>query len=227
MISVACLSGGMDSAVLTALAAVECAPDLPAALHVNYGQRTEARELRAFHHICDRFGITRRLVADLSFFRAIGGSSLTDRFLTVPVEPANDASIPSTYVPFRNGVILSVAAAWGESIAARRIYIGAVQTDRTGYPDCRRQFLESMAASIDLGTRSDTHLEVRAPLVNLSKAEIVRKGADLGVPFELTWSCYTHEDLACGKCDSCRLRLEAFTAAGVPDPIPYANRSGS
>ena len=211
----------MDSAVLTALAALECAPDLPAALHVNYGQRTEARELRAFHEICDRYRITRRLVADLSFFRAIGGSSLTDPSLHVPLAPAPDSSVPSTYVPFRNGVILSVAAAWGESISAQRIYIGAVQTDRTGYPDCRREFLESMSASINLGTKSDTHLEIRAPLVGLTKDAIVRKGAELSVPFDLTWSCYTHEDLACGKCESCRLRLEAFQAAGVPDPIPY------
>ena len=211
----------MDSAVLTALAAVECAPDLPAALHVNYGQRTESRELRAFHEICDRYGIARRLVADLSFFRQIGGSSLTDRRLKVPEGPAKDTSIPSTYVPFRNGVILSVATAWGESIGAGRIYIGAVETDRTGYPDCRREFLESMGASINLGTRGETHIGLCAPLVGLAKAEIVRKGLELGVPFELTWSCYQDELVACGKCESCRLRLEAFEAAGARDPISY------
>jgi len=224
MLSVACLSGGMDSAVLTAIAAVEGVPDLPAALHVNYGQRTEARELRAFHQICDRFGITRRLVTDLSFFRAIGGSSLTDHNLVVPEGPTKDSAIPSTYVPFRNGVILSLAAAWAESIGARRLYIGAVQTDRTGYPDCRREFLKSMETSINLGTRADTSLELRAPLVAMTKADIVRRGVELNVPFELTWSCYSHEDVACGKCESCRLRLEAFAEAGFPDPIPYRNR---
>ena len=206
------------------MAAVECAPDLPAALHVNYGQRTETRELRAFHEICDRFGITRRLVADLSFFKSVGGSSLTDRSLKVPEAPANDASIPSTYVPFRNGVILSVAAAWGESIGARRLYIGAVQTDRTGYPDCRREFLKSMETSINLGTKGGTTLELCAPLVGLTKTQIVRKGVELAVPFELTWSCYKDEDLACGTCESCRLRLEAFDAAGLPDPILYRRR---
>jgi len=224
MLSVACLSGGMDSAVLTAIAAREGAPDLPAALHVNYGQRTEARELRAFGQLCDHFNITRRLVVDLAFFRTIGASSLTDYSLAVPETPTADSAIPSTYVPFRNGVILSVAAAWGESIGAQRLYLGAVQTDRTGYPDCRGEFLSSMTNSINLGTRSDTHFELRAPLLHLTKAQIVRKGLELGVPFEFTWSSYTQEDGACGKWESCRLRLEAFEQAGVPDPIPYRAR---
>jgi len=194
---------------------------VPAALHVNYGQRTQARELKAFRDVCDHYGIDRRLTIDLSFFSQIGGSSLTDQNMPVPEVASTGPDIPSTYVPFRNGVILSVAAAWGEALGAGRIYIGAVQADRTGYPDCRREFLEAMAASINLGTRGDVDFEVRASLVGLTKPDIVRKGAQLGVPFELTWSCYSSEGVACGRCESCRLRLEAFAEAGLTDPIRY------
>ncbi len=218
MISVVCVSGGLDSAVLTAIALAECAPDIPAALHVNYGQRTEARELKAYQDLCDHFQIKDRLVADLPFFSEIASSSLTDRTVAIPDGAQRDGTIPSTYVPFRNGVILSIAAAWGETLGAERLYIGAVGTDRTGYPDCRREFLEAMTVCINRGTKTDSVCEVCAPLVELTKAEIVRKGVKLGVPFELTWSCYRDETVVCGRCESCRLRLEAFAEAGVTDP---------
>lgn len=221
MISVVCVSGGLDSAALTAIALAECAPIVPAALHVNYGQRTEARELKAYHDLCDHFRIKNRLVADLPFFSEIASSSLTDRMMSVPDGAPGDGTIPSTYVPFRNGVILSIAAAWGETLGAERLYIGAVETDRAGYPDCRREFLDAMTVCINLGTRDDSVFEVCAPLVELTKAEIVRKGVELGVPFELTWSCYRNETAACGRCESCRLRLEAFAEADVTDPIHY------
>ena len=224
MVSVVCVSGGLDSTVLTAIAVGECAPDVPAALHVNYGQRTEARELKAFRDVCDHYRITRRLVADLSFFSDIGGSSLTDPGRDISEEGADAVGIPSTYVPFRNGCILSVAASWAEALGARRIYIGAVESDRAGYPDCRREFLESMTRSINLGTRPDADFEVMAPFVGLTKSEIVRRGSQLSVPFGLTWSCYSSESEACGRCESCRLRLEAFTQAGIADPIRYGSR---
>lgn len=223
--AVVSISGGMDSCVLTAMAARDArdrgGAEALAALHVNYGQRTEKRELAAYAAVCDFYRIDRRLVVDLPFFRQIGASSLTDPSIPVPDGAAAGQGIPTTYVPFRNGVILSVAAAWAEALGAQWIYLGAVQTDRPGYPDCRREFLESMSASINLGTRPETHLSLRIPLVGLDKSDIVRTGMQLGAPFHLTWSCYRRESLACGRCASCRLRLKAFADAGERDPVSY------
>ncbi|MCB1181821.1 7-cyano-7-deazaguanine synthase QueC [bacterium] len=216
---IALVSGGLDSAVCLAEAVRD---HEVAALHINYGQRTEARELQAFHALADHYGLARRLVADISYLREIGGSSLVDAAL--PVEtglPDGSGGIPSTYVPFRNAHILCVGASWAEVIGAGALYIGAVEEDSSGYPDCRREFYDAFTAAIDAGTKPATRIAIRTPLIALDKGAIVRRGLELGAPLHLTWSCYTESDRACGACESCRLRLRGFAAAGVADPIPY------
>ncbi len=218
------LSGGMDSCVCATLAARDYEA---AALHVSYGQRTEARERRAFDDICDRLGITRRLVVEVPALRAIGGSALTDPNIPVPdaaeefstrVPGAGD--IPITYVPFRNAHFLAAAVSWAEVIRAEKVYIGAVAQDSSGYPDCRPEYYRAFNEVIRAGTR-EGNIEIVTPLIALRKAEIVELGVELGAPLDLTWSCYTRQDRACGLCESCALRLRAFAAAGVRDPIPY------
>lgn len=217
---VVCLvSGGLDSAVCLAEAARE---HEVAALHINYGQRTEARELQAFEALCDHYGVTRRLVADISYLREIGGSSLVDPDRAVETGlPDGSGGVPSTYVPFRNAHILCVGASWAEVIGAEALYIGAVEEDGSGYPDCRQEFYDAFAAAIDAGTRPDTRVVIRTPLIALDKAAIVARGVELAAPLHLTWSCYTAEDAACGECESCRLRLRGFANAGRTDPISY------
>jgi 7-cyano-7-deazaguanine synthase len=217
-LAVACVSGGMDSAVTAAIAAREHAL---AFLHANYGQRTEAKELACFHALADHFGASRRLVVDFGDLRQIGGSSLTDRSLPVREGEPEPGVIPSSYVPFRNAHLLAAATSWGERLSARAIFVGAVWEDSSGYPDCRGEFFRAFEEAIRLGTRPGTDLRIETPLLSLSKAEIVRRGLELGVPFERTWSCYQAEEAACGACESCRLRLRGFREAGVPDPIPY------
>ena len=214
-------SGGMDSCVTTAIASLEYRL---AMLHVAYGQRTEARELRAFHALADFYHAEHRLVCHLNHFRQIGSSSLTDPSL--PVEPANldRKEIPSSYVPFRNAHFLSIAVSWGEVLGARKIFVGAVAEDSSGYPDCRPQYYEAFNRVIAAGTKPETQLEIVCPVIRLRKSEIVRRGIELGAPFAHTWSCYQAEDVACGVCDSCALRLRAFEEAEVEDPIPYAQR---
>ncbi len=216
--AVVCVSGGMDSAVTAALAAVD---HETAFLHVNYGQRTEGRELRAFRALADHMRVTRRLVVDLPALRQIGGSSLTDRSIPVREGEPEPGVVPTSYVPFRNAHLLASATSWAEVLGARALFIGAVWEDSSGYPDCRPEFYEAFAELVRLGTRPETALRIVTPVIHLSKAEIVRRGVELGVPFELTWSCYQEEDVACGACESCRLRLRAFAAAGVADPLPY------
>lgn len=219
--AVVLLSGGMDSCVCAALAARE---GEAAALHVSYGQRTEARELQAFHAICDRLGIARRLTVRNDALRAIGGSALTDAAIAVPDAGAEiGRGIPVTYVPFRNAHLLATAVSWAEVLGASRVYIGAVEQDSSGYPDCRPAFYRAWNEAVRAGTRAGD-IEVVTPLIHLRKADIVRLGLELGAPFDLTWSCYTQEERACGACESCALRLRAFAAAGADDPIPYANR---
>ncbi len=220
-LAVVALSGGMDSCVTTAVAARE---NELALLHISYGQRTAARERRAFDAIAAFYCVPaeRRLVTDLSYLGKIGGSSLTDTRLAVPTSPPRAGAIPNTYVPFRNTHILSVAVSWAEVIGAARVYIGAVEQDSSGYPDCRAAYFKAFQAVVDAGTRPETRIRIEAPLLAMSKAEIVRKGIELGAPLHLTWSCYRESDLACGACESCRLRLRAFEQAGVSDPIPYA-----
>ena len=224
-LAVVAVSGGLDSCVA---AAVEAQESELALLHAGYGQRTAVRERRAFEEIAEAFGVppARRLLADLGYLGRIGGSSLTDLTVPVPEGGAADGSIPNTYVPFRNTHLLSVAVSWAEVIRARRVYIGAVEEDSSGYPDCREAYFEAFRAVVRAGTRPGTELEICTPLIRMSKAEIVAKGVELGAPLGLTWSCYRREDLACGTCDSCRLRLRGFRQAGVADPIPYASPGG-
>ena len=217
--AIALVSGGLDSAVCLGEALLRY--DV-SALHINYGQRTEARELRAFNDLADHYGIERRLVADIGYLAEIGGSSLTDPSLPVAQGlPADDGQVPLTYVPFRNAHILSIGVSWAEVIGAEALFIGAVEEDSSGYPDCRQEFYDRYAAAVDAGTRPETRIAIATPLIHLDKAAIVARGLELGVPLHLTWSCYTEEDQACGRCESCRLRLRGFAAAGAVDPIPY------
>lgn len=217
-LAVCLVSGGLDSCVAAAVAAQEF--EL-AFLHVNYGQRTEARELKAFHEIADFYQVRRRLVADVPALKQIGGSALTDEKIAVPEGEISTDKIPVTYVPFRNAHFLAIAVSWGEVLGAKRIFIGASQVDFSGYPDCRASFFEAFNRVIREGTRPETEILIETPLINLTKAEIVRLGAKLRAPLHLTWSCYQREDVACGRCESCLLRLKGFREAGLKDPIPY------
>ena len=219
-LAVCLVSGGMDSCVTAAIAANENSE--LAFLHVSYGQRTESRERRAFDELADHYGAAKRLAVSIEHLKKIGGSSLTDQ--SIPVTEANLAAreIPTSYVPFRNAHLLSIATSWAEAIGAQRIYIGAVADDSSGYPDCRPEFYEAFQGAIDTGTRPETRVEIVIPVIHLRKSEIVQRGLELAAPLELTWSCYQSEDKACGRCDSCALRLRAFHDAGVADPIPYA-----
>jgi 7-cyano-7-deazaguanine synthase len=219
--AVVLMSGGMDSCVTAAIAAQNYEI---AALHASYGQRTENRELKSFHALADRLRAFARLAVRLDHLAAIGGSSLTDT--RMPIRSANLEShdIPNTYVPFRNAHFLSIATSWAEVLGATKIFIGAVWEDSSGYPDCRPEYYEAFNRVIRAGTRPSTQITIETPLIHLSKKEIVEKGAELGVPFDLTWSCYRDSEAACGVCDSCALRLRAFQQARIQDPIPYANR---
>lgn len=210
-------SGGMDSCVTAAVAAHR--GYRLAMLHVNYGQRTEARELVSFHQLAGFYTAAERLVADIRYLGAIGGSSLTDTDLPIDAAGEDLKAIPLTYVPFRNTHLIAIAVSWAEVIGAERIYIGVVEEDASGYPDCRKSYLDAMNEVIRLGTRPETVLEIEAPLIGMSKAEIVRLGADLNAPFDLTWSCYRREDSPCRDCLSCELRARAFREAGVEDPL--------
>jgi 7-cyano-7-deazaguanine synthase len=215
--SVVLLSGGMDSCVCAALAARD---HDTAALHVSYGQRTEGRERNAFLSICDRLGIYERLVVRNEALRAIGGSALTDPDIAVPKSHPRGTEIPVTYVPFRNAHFLSVAVSWAEGLGAEKIYIGAVEQDSSGYPDCRPAYYRAFNEVVKTGTK-EGRIRILTPLIGMRKAEIVRLGLELNAPFDLTWSCYSREDSACGACDSCVLRRRAFREAGAADPIPY------
>jgi len=212
------LSGGMDSCVCAALAARDYST---AALHVSYGQRTEQRERRSFLAICQRMNIQDKLLVRNEALPAIGGSALTDENIPVPTVLPAGHEIPVTYVPFRNAHFLSAAVSWAEVLGVTKIYIGAVEPDSSGYPDCRPAYYEAFNRVIRAGTK-EGNIEIVTPLIAMRKAEIVRLGLELNAPFDLTWSCYQQEDNACGVCDSCRLRLQAFKAVGVKDPIPYA-----
>lgn len=211
-------SGGMDSCVTAAVAADR--GYRLALLHASYGQRTQARELRSFRALAEHFGAEATLLADIGYLAAIGGSSLTDERIAVP-GAGSDApgAIPPTYVPFRNTHLIAIAVSWAEVIGAHRIFIGVVEEDASGYPDCRAEYIEEINRLIALGTRPETEVRVEAPLIAMTKPEIVRLGAELGAPLELTWSCYRSEEAPCGNCASCELRARAFREAGVADPI--------
>jgi len=221
------ISGGMDSCVTAAIA-----NELfhTAFLHVNYGQRTEARELRAFNEIAEFYNIEKRLAVSIEHLKVIGGSALTDTNIAVPEVDASQSSsqnpkssIPITYVPFRNAHLLSIAVSWAEVIGAAKIFIGAVEEDSSGYPDCREVFYQAFNKAIEMGTKPETRVKIITPLIHMKKFEIVTKGAKLGAPLHLTWSCYQNSDNACGKCESCTLRLKGFREAGMRDPIRYNN----
>lgn len=218
-LAVVLLSGGLDSCVAAALARRDF--DL-ALFHANYGQRTLARELAAFRAQAEFFGVDRTLTVDLPFLSQIGGSSLTDSRQSIPLAEEEPPGIPTTYVPFRNSILMAAAVAWAEVLGARALFIGANVLDNPGYPDCRPAYFAAYQRLIALGTRPETEITLETPLLNLDKAGIVRLGLALAAPLHLTWSCYQGESLACGRCSSCRLRLKGFAAAGVEDPIPYA-----
>ncbi len=219
-LAICLVSGGMDSCVTAAIANEE--NDALAFLHVSYGQRTEAREREAFEELANYYRVAKRLAVSIEHLKLVGGSSLTDE--NIPVAEADIASteIPTSYVPFRNSHLLSIATSWAEVIAARRIYIGAVAEDSSGYPDCRPEFYEAFQRVIDVGTKPETTVVIVTPVIHLRKSEIIKRGIELGAPLHLTWSCYQADELACGRCDSCALRLRAFAEAGMRDPIPYA-----
>ncbi|HEY3489237.1 MAG TPA: 7-cyano-7-deazaguanine synthase QueC [Candidatus Deferrimicrobiaceae bacterium] len=216
-------SGGMDSSVLAAFAQRESDLSL---LHVNYGQRTEAKELSCFQAIGDHLGVPPhdRLVVDISHLARIGGSALTDAAIDVPAADLDHDGIPVTYVPFRNAHFIAIAVSWAEVVGAKNIYVGAVEADSSGYPDCRPAFYDAMNQAIRQGTKPGSGIIVKTPFIGLKKKDIILMGKSLGVPFEATWSCYKDEAPACGACDSCALRLRSFAEAGVDDPIPYAVR---
>jgi 7-cyano-7-deazaguanine synthase len=225
-LAVVLVSGGMDSCVTAAMANEKYRL---AFLHVNYGQRTEARELRAFNDIANHYQADKRLTISIEHLKVIGGSSLTDMNMPVPemttLRTPNSqlptSTIPTTYVPFRNAHLLAIAVSWAEVIGATKIFIGAVEEDSSGYPDCREVFYQAFNKVIEMGTRPETRIEIVTPLIHLKKSAIVTTGVKLGAPLHLSWSCYQNNDRACGRCESCILRLQGFKGAGVDDPIPY------
>lgn len=222
-LAVCLVSGGMDSLVTAAIA--NTMHEHLAFLHLNYGQKTEKRELESFKKIAEFYNVplSRQKIIDVSFLKQIGGSSLTDDSIDVKKYKGESKEIPDSYVPFRNTHIISMAVSWAEIIGAKKIYIGAVYEDSSGYPDCRPSYYEAINALIKQGTKNGD-IEVVTPVIYLKKEEIVQKALDLKAPLELSWSCYERNDKACGVCDSCALRLRGFQKAGVSDPIEYLER---
>jgi len=223
MKAVCLLSGGMDSSTLAYLARSRGYDLL--ALHLNYGQRTEARELAAARAVAERLGVTEFLPVSVEYLRLFGRSSLTDPSIGVESFDPSKPELPNTYVPFRNGNLLAIATSYAESRDADAIFIGVQALDYSGYPDCRPQFIAAFQRAIDLGTADTTSIRLETPFVGLTKTDILRIGTDLGVPYDLTWSCYQAEDEACGVCGSCHFRQAAFAELGLEDPIPYRGRS--
>ena len=217
-VAVCIMSGGMDS-TLSAYMMQKNGYEV-IAVHFNYDQRTESKELECFHNICDSLDVKEKYVLDLDFFKQLGASALTDKSIEIPTDGIEEG-VPVTYVPFRNGIFLSMAAAIAEKEKAQLISIGVVQEDSSGYPDCRESYIKSMQKAINLGTKDETNITIDMPLVHLLKSQIVQKSLELNVPLHLTWSCYKSENKACGVCDSCRLRLNGFKKAKVNDPIEY------
>ncbi len=217
-LAVVLLSSGMDSAVCASVASQNYRL---AFIHFQYGQKASQKELECFNKLVEFFKPEKVQIIELPFLKAFGGSSLLVEELEIPEKQEN--GIPSTYVPFRNGIFLSIATAWAEVIGAKKIFIGVNEVDFSGYPDCRKEFVTTFNQAINIGTKPETDIEIETPIINLTKKDIVKLGVKLGTPFHLTWSCYKGGEKACGRCESCRLRLKAFKEAGVPDPIPYEN----
>jgi 7-cyano-7-deazaguanine synthase len=220
-LAVVAVSGGMDSCVTAAIANENYRL---AFAHINYGQRTEKRELKAFKDIADFFEVKERLVIDFTHLSKIGGSSLTDKNIKVSKADLDNREIPTSYVPFRNANILSACVSWTEILNAKAVFIGAVYEDSSGYPDCRPEFFSAFEKMVEFGTKPKTKIKIETPVIHLLKAEIVTKGFELNAPLHLTWSCYQNEDIACGVCDSCALRLRGFEQAGFIDPIKYKTK---
>jgi 7-cyano-7-deazaguanine synthase len=218
-LAVCLVSGGMDSCVTAAIANEE--NDEIAFLHISYGQRTERRERECFDKIADHYRVEARLVVTLEQLALIGGSSLTDQRMAVTPADLDARGIPSSYIPFRNAHLLATAVSWSEVIGSSSIYIGAVAEDSSGYPDCRPEYYSAFQKVVDLGTKPETNIIIKAPVIAMKKSEIIMRGLEMGAPLGLTWSCYQESEQACGRCDSCALRLRAFREAGVADPIPY------
>ena len=217
-IAVIAVSGGLDSCVTAAIAK----QDFKLAFaHFNYGQRTEKRELKAFNDLADYFTVDKKLIIDISHLSEIGGSSLTDKKLEVSPADLSSKEIPTSYVPFRNANILAACVSWAEVLKAKAVFIGAVEEDSSGYPDCRADFFSAFEKMVQLGTKPSTSLEIKTPIINRTKEEIIKLGIELNAPLHLTWSCYKSEEKACGVCDSCALRLRGFKQAGFEDNIPY------
>lgn len=212
------VSGGMDSLVTAAIAAKQYKL---AFLHINYGQRTQNREMKAFNDIADHYKVSERLTVDVDYLSKIGGSSLTDKSVKVTKADLEFNGIPTSYVPFRNANILAIAVSWSEVLKAEKIFIGAVEEDSSGYPDCREVFYNAFNKIIELGTKPETNIMIETPIIHKKKSEIIKIGAELNAPFELSWSCYQNEEIACGECDSCVLRLKGFNESGIKDPIKY------
>ena len=217
------VSGGMDSCVTAAIAKQENSE--LAFLHVSYGQRTEERERRAFEELAEFYHVTKKLAVSIEHLAKIGGSSLTDQKMEISEADLDSKEVPTSYVPFRNAHLLAIAASWAEVLGANRIYIGAVAEDSSGYPDCRTEFYEAFERAIETGTKPETNIEIRTPVIDLRKAEIVLRGIELNAPLHSTWSCYKAAEKACGRCDSCVLRLRGFAEAGTTDPILYEENS--
>lgn len=215
------VSGGMDSLVSAAIASEKY--EL-AFLHINYGQRTEKRELKAFNDIADHYNVQIRLVVNIEYLAQIGGSSLTDKNIAVSKADVESKEVPTSYVPFRNANILAIATSWAEVIGASKIFIGAVEEDSSGYPDCREVFYDAFNKMIDLGTKPETSITIETPIIHMKKFEIIKLGSELNAPLGFSWSCYQSEDKACGECDSCALRLRGFQLAGIDDPIEYITK---
>ncbi len=216
--AVVLVSGGMDSLVTAAIAKNDC--DKIYFLHVNYTQKTQKKELESFKKIVGFFKPDKSLITDISYLKQIGGSSLTDEKISVK-EHGKSTEIPDSYVPFRNAHLISIAVSWAEVVGANRIYIGAVEEDSSGYPDCRESFFKQLEKAIDLGTKHETKIEIVTPLIHKTKSEIIKIGKELNAPFEFSWSCYKNNEIACGLCDSCFLRIKAFKEIRIIDPIPY------
>lgn len=210
------LSSGMDSTVCASIAFQKYRL---AFLHFQYGQKAQKKELECFYKLVEFFKPEKFHIVSLSFLKTFGGSSLTSDELEIPEQTVE--GIPSTYVPFRNGIFLSIAAAWAEVIGAKKIFIGVNEIDFSGYPDCKEEFIKVLNQAINIGTKPETQIKIETPVIKLSKKEIVELGIKLGTPFHLTWSCYKGNEKACGKCESCKLRLKAFKEAGIQDPISY------
>lgn len=219
--AVVLVSGGMDSLLAAAIAGKKYRLNF---LHINYGQRTEKREYKAFDDIANYYGIGSRLVVDISYLKDIGGSSLTDKKIKVAEANLKKKNIPLSYVPFRNANLLSIAVSWAEVIKAKRIFVGAVEEDSSGYPDCRKKFFEAFDKMISMGTRPGSNIKIETPVISFSKKDIVLNSLKLNAPLHLTWSCYKENQIACGNCESCALRLRGFKEAGIYDPIQYKKR---